>query len=125
MKPRLALRVLAIVVTALGLYACAPPKPKTALGGGDPGRGKTLMVREACGACHEIPGVQAANGEVGPPLTGFGRRTMVAGLLPNTPQNLAQWIRTPQTFVPGNAMPNVALSVQETADMAANLETLN
>jgi cytochrome c1 len=50
---------------------------------------------------------------------------MIAGLLPNTPQNLAQWIRTPQTFVPGNAMPNIAVSPREAADMAAYLETLD
>jgi cytochrome c2 len=114
----------ATVLLAVSLCACAPSKSASALGG-DPERGAVLMVREACGACHVIPGVQEAHGEVGPPLTGFARRTMIAGLLANTPQNLARWIRTPQTFVPGNAMPNAALSRQEAADMAAYLETLD
>jgi cytochrome c len=116
----------AALLIALSLSACAQAPRKTAAQlGGDPDRGAVLMVREACGACHEIPGVQAAHGEVGPPLGGFGRRTMIAGLLANTPPNLARWILTPQTFVPGNAMPNAALSPQEAADMAAYLETLN
>jgi cytochrome c len=118
--------MLAIVLAALSLAACAPAPPKTAAQlGGDPDHGAILMVREACGACHEIPGIQQAHGEVGPPLSGFARRTMIAGLLANTPQNLARWIRTPQAFVPGNAMPNIDISPQEAADMAAYLETLD
>lgn len=116
----------AAMLAALSLTACAPASHKTAAQlGGDPDRGAVLMVREACGACHQIPGIQQAHGEVGPPLTGFARRTMIAGLLANSPQNLARWIRTPQAFVPGNAMPNIDISPQEAADMAAYLETLN
>jgi cytochrome c len=118
--------IVAALLVALALAACAQAPRKTAAQlGGNPDRGAILMVREACGACHEIPGIQAAHGEVGPPLGGFGRRTMIAGLLPNTPPNLARWIATPQAIVPGNAMPNIDLTPQEAADMAAYLETLN
>jgi cytochrome c1 len=107
------------------LAACAqPPKTPLALGGGDPERGAVLMVREACGACHQIPGIQEASGEVGPPLAGMARRTIIAGVLPNTPENMARWIRDPQGVVPGNAMPDVGLSEQEARDMAAYLATL-
>jgi cytochrome c1 len=116
---------LALAAPVLLLAACAqPPKRPADLGGGDPQQGSVLLVREACGACHVIPGIQEANGEVGPPLTGMARRTMIAGVLPNTPQNMARWIRDPQAVVPGNAMPNVGLSEQQALDVAAYLATL-
>ncbi len=65
-----------------------------------------------------------ATGLVGPPLTHFSRRTIIAGLLPNTPGNLIRWIRYPQSVVPGNAMPDAALSEAQTRDVAAYLYTL-
>jgi cytochrome c1 len=65
-----------------------------------------------------------ANGMVGPPLDHFARRTIVAGLLPNTPANLVLWIRNPQQVVPGNAMPAAGLDDQQAGDIAAYLYTL-
>ena len=115
--------VLILAAPALLLAACAQP-PKPPPGGGDAERGAVLMVREACGACHQIPGIQEAEGEVGPPLSGMARRTIIAGVLPNTPQNMARWIRDPQGVVPGNAMPDVGVSEQQARDMAAYLDTL-
>jgi cytochrome c2 len=116
---------LTMLAPVLLLVACAPsPKPSENLGPGDPQRGSVLMVREACGACHVIPGIQEAEGEVGPPLTGMARRTLIAGLLPNTPENMARWLRDPQAVAPGNAMPNVGLSEPQARDMAAYLATL-
>jgi cytochrome c2 len=118
-------RRLALLAPALLLAACAqPPKAPANLGPGNPERGAVLLVREACGACHVIPGIQEATGEVGPPLTGMARRTIIAGVLPNTPDNMARWLRDPQAVVPGNAMPNVGLSEQQARDMAAYLATL-
>ena len=70
-----------------------------------------IVGQVQCGACHEIPGVADAHGQVGPPLTGFARRTMVAGLLPNTPPALVHWLRDPQSVTPGNAMPSTNLTV--------------
>jgi cytochrome c1 len=58
---------------------------------------------------------------VGPPLDGVGRRAVIAGMLENTPQNLAHWIRHPQSVVPGNAMPDLGLSRQDANDIAAYL----
>jgi cytochrome c1 len=118
-------RLTILAAPAVLLCACAqPPKAPANLGPGDPERGAVLMVREACGACHVIPGIQEAQGEVGPPLTGMARRTIIAGVLPNTPANMARWIRDPQSVVPGNAMPDVGLSEQQARDVAAYLATL-
>ena len=121
----MSLRVLLILAPTLLLAACAqPPKAPANLGPGNPERGAVLMVREACGACHVIPGIQEATGEVGPPLTNMARRTIIAGVLPNTPENMARWLRDPQAVVPGNAMPNVGVTEQQARDMAAYLATL-
>jgi cytochrome c1 len=64
----------------------------------------SLIAKYGCGACHQIPGVEGADGLVGPPLTNIGSRVYIAGVLPNTPDNLAAWIQNPQSYVPGNAM---------------------
>ena len=107
------------------LAACAPkPRPLWPGFGGDPKRGALVIIRGSCGDCHEIPGIQAAHGLVGPPLAHFGRRTVVAGMLPNTPENLAWWIRHPQAVVPGNAMPEAGLTDQQARDAAAYLYSL-
>ena len=91
---------------------------------GSPARGAALIAEKGCGACHQIPGIAGANGLVGPPLTLMGRRIFVAGLLRNTPQNLAAWVLEPQRFVPGNAMPSAGLTESEALDVAAYLETI-
>jgi cytochrome c1 len=81
-------------------------------------------MREACGSCHTVPGLQQADGLAGPPLTGFARRTMIGGMLANTPDNLVGWLRSPQAVVPRNAMPDLRLTDKQARDVAAYLETL-
>jgi len=108
---------------AVSLPACAPSPagPHWSNFGGDPIRGELLVGRYSCGACHQISGVEGANGLVGPPLATFSRRTMIAGLLPNTPSNLVLWLRHPQTVTPGNAMPDLGLTDAQARDIAAFL----
>ncbi len=117
---------LPVVVIMLALVACSSRPTRTVSPEfiGDPARGKSTILSSSCGACHAIPGVEGANGMVGPSLQHFARRTMVAGVLPNTPPNLIQWIRYPQSVVPGNAMPDVGLSEPQARDVAAYLYTL-
>ena len=110
---------LALVGSAALAQENAPP-----LAMGSPAHGAELIAEKGCGACHMIPGITGANGLVGPPLTLMGRRIFVAGLLRNTPQNLAAWVLEPQRFVPGNAMPSTGLSESEALDVAAYLETI-
>ena len=119
--PRL---ILACLFCAMTLAACAPKPAPTALTGGDPDRGKTLIGSAGCGACHTTPGVRGARGLVGPPLTQIASRSIIAGVLPNTPSNLIRWIEAPQSVVPGNAMPNMELNDHDARDIAAYLETL-
>ncbi|RTL88487.1 MAG: c-type cytochrome [Hyphomicrobiales bacterium] len=92
--------------------------------GGNPQRGAEAIAAIGCGACHTIPGVNGANGLVGPPLNRIGRRLYIAGLLRNTPENLEAWLQDPQKIVPGNVMPNMGISKEQSRDIAAYLYTL-
>jgi cytochrome c2 len=115
----------ALACAAGALAACGDGGVTPAqTGGGDPARGKLVIVRESCGSCHVIPHIQEATGEVGPPLGDFGQRTVIAGVLPNTPQNLAHWVQSPQSVIPNNAMPDSHMTDAEARDVAAFLETL-
>jgi cytochrome c1 len=117
----------ALGAAAAALSACGARTPAPAWEdfGGDAGRGKLTIVRSGCGSCHEIPGVPDAHGLTGPSLAHFARRTMVAGMLPNTPDNLARWVRDPQGVIPNNAMPNAGLSEAQARDVAAYLYSLD
>jgi cytochrome c2 len=91
---------------------------------GDARRGRAIIEAYGCGACHIIPGVPGANGLVGPPLIFFGARTMIAGELPNTPENLERWLQNPRAVEPGTAMPDLGLSPDQAQDITAYLYTL-
>ncbi len=55
---------------------------------------------DKCGACHTVRGSDAA-GMLGPDLSHFAaRRSIAAGILANTPQNLMAWIADPQGIKP-------------------------
>jgi cytochrome c len=94
------------------------------LTGGDPGAGREAITRYACGTCHEIPGIDGANGMIGPSLAGIADRTVLAGQLPNRPDNMIRWIRDPQSALPGTAMPDLDVSEKDGRDIAAYLYTL-
>jgi cytochrome c len=110
-----------LIVLVAALAACAPALAQAR---DDPARGRLLITTYGCGTCHQTPGVAGANGLVGPPLTHMARRTVIAGLLPNTAPNMVHWLRAPQSVVPGNAMPDMAMSEQDGRDLAAFLATL-
>ncbi len=77
-----------------------------------------------CAVCHTIRGGDAG-GLVGPDLTHLmARRTLAAGVLPNTPGNLAGWVVHPQTIKPGARMPDQMLSGPQLAALMAYLQTL-
>jgi cytochrome c oxidase assembly factor CtaG/cytochrome c2 len=92
---------------------------------GDARRGVKIIRNIGCGNCHTIPGVAGADGVVGPPLTGIGRRVFLAGVLRNTPPNMVLWLRSPQKVIPGNAMPDSGLSEKDARDVATYLASLD
>jgi cytochrome c oxidase assembly factor CtaG/cytochrome c2 len=87
-------------------------------------RGAQLISKYGCGSCHTIPGINGADGLVGPPLTHWSRRTYIAGVLPNDPDNLQFWIQHPQQVVPGVDMPDMGIRQQEARDIAIYLDTI-
>ena len=91
---------------------------------GDVAEGAVLIERAGCGSCHMIPGIDGADGLVGPPLIHWSRRVVIAGLLQNTPANLVTWLMAPQDVVPDNAMPDLGLSEEQARDIAAYLYTI-
>jgi cytochrome c2 len=109
---------------ALNVLLAHAAEPVWAVPGGSAQRGAQRITQFGCAACHTIPGIKGAKGNVGPPLTRFGDRTYVAGMLRNTPPNLVRWIREPQAVVPGNAMPDMGVSEADARDIAAYLYTL-
>ncbi|WP_368737894.1 cytochrome c family protein [Massilia sp. CCM 8734] len=120
----LPIAVAAVLCAALaGCDKHAGPAP-LAVAGGDAVLGKRLMEQYQCGACHAIPGVGAATGSAGPPLDKFGRRSYIAGRIPNLPGSLADWLVDPPAMKPGTTMPNVGVSKAEARHMAAYLYTL-
>jgi cytochrome c len=90
-----------------------------ALTGGNPAHASLLVTRYGCGGCHTIPGLPATDGKVGPPLGGLRQRVFIAGVLPNTADNLINWIVEPRAYSPGSAMPVTGISKAEARDVAA------
>lgn len=87
-------------------------------------RGEKAFNDRACFACHAIDGTDAV-GAIGPNLTMFGARSTVgAGMLDNTPENLAAWIRNPQEVKPGNQMPVLGVPEEEIEAIVAYLHSL-
>ena len=66
-----------------------------------------------------------SKGYVGPDLTHFGSRsTLAAGVLKNTPDNVAKWIANPQEIKPGVNMPALLLPGEKMTALVAYLEGL-
>lgn len=58
------------------------------------------------------------------PLTQLASRVYVAGMLPNTPENLTLWIEHPTQVNPRTAMPDLGVGEARARDIAAYLYTL-
>jgi cytochrome c1 len=105
--------VLALITMCAGADAPRPP--------GNAENGRLLLRQFACGTCHRIPGVVAAEGNAAPPLAGIRHRAYLAGMLPNTPANMARWIREPRRIDPRTTMPDLQVSEAHARDMVAYL----
>lgn len=90
-----------------------------AMTGGDPTQAATLITRYGCAGCHTIPDVPGADGQVGGPLMQMRKRVFIAGVLPNTAQNLIDWIVEPQAHDPHSAMPITGITHDEARDVVA------
>lgn len=86
--------------------------------------GAEVFVQESCAACHTVRGTEA-DGRLGPDLTHIAsRRTLAAGILENTPENLRRWIDHTWDIKDGITMPPVPLTDDEVDAVVSYLETL-
>ncbi len=113
-----------LLLAGFGLAGCHAGPDSTVQTGSDAGRGQRLLMQYQCGSCHAIPGVSAARGVQGPSLEAFGKRSYIAGRIPNRADALARWISAPQSLVPDTAMPSMGVSAADARDMAAYLGRL-
>lgn len=87
-------------------------------------RGEELFMHNGCALCHAIAGTDAGGGAA-PNLTHVAsRRTIAAGMLSNTQENLARWIFDPAMIKPGALMPGFEFSAADMRALVAYLETL-
>jgi cytochrome c oxidase subunit 2 len=96
--------------------------------GDDASRGAKLFQERTCVQCHAVRGTEAlgvAPAQVAPDLTHFAsRRSLGAGVLANTPENLFVWLKYPQSVKPGCHMPSLRLTNDEAQDLVSYLEAL-
>lgn len=91
---------------------------------GDAALGYQFFMNGSCRNCHAIAGTPAG-ADVGPNLTHFASRSIIAGgVLTNTPAHLKQWLTNPQRVKPGNHMPDFGFDQQQVDILTAYLETL-
>jgi cytochrome c oxidase subunit II len=91
-------------------------------------RGARLFQTRSCAACHAIrggPSQPTAQARYAPDLTHVAERTTLgAGVIDNTPSELARWLANPQAIKVGCHMPDTELSDTDASDLVAYFETL-
>ena len=95
-------------------------------------QGRALFQSKTCFSCHVIRGHMVGGSGAYPDLTPVGARsTIAAGLLENTPEQLARWISHPDQVKPGNKMyatgyipNNIKLTPDDVAALVAYLRSL-
>lgn len=111
-----------------GAWAQAMKKPFVAPAAGTEAAAGMAVFAAKCATCHAIGGTNY-KGVIGPNLTGLMlRRTIGAGLLKNTPENLRRWVTDASVFKPGVKMPSarnrLGLNDAQIRAVVAFLETL-
>jgi cytochrome c oxidase subunit II len=87
-------------------------------------RGARDFTTKTCVMCHAVGG-SGEQARVAPDLVHLAQRhSLGAGVLANTPEDLALWLRDPQGVKPGSHMPDAQLTEAEVGDLVAYFETL-
>lgn len=97
-----------------------PPPPTDSIAQ----RGQQVFLSSSCVMCHNIQGTPAKS-RLGPDLTDIGgRKTIGAGWLPNTPENMGEWISHTQDVKPGVRMPPTTMPADDLHALVTYLESL-
>jgi cytochrome c oxidase subunit 2 len=119
------MRMIAVVQSQadFNTWANAQKAPPASAASGPAADGKAVFARSACIGCHTIDGV--SQGNIGPNLNHVGSRSVIAsGILQNTPDQMARWLKDPPAEKPGSLMPNLHLSDDDVNALVAYLESL-
>jgi cytochrome c1 len=82
---------------------------------------RTLLQQYSCPDCHRIDGVVGPRTHIGPTLQDWRERKLIAGTLPNTPEQLVRWILDPPAVSPDTLMPDLRVSEAHARAMARYL----
>ncbi len=75
--------------------------------------GRAKFLAQSCVNCHAVRGTPA-RGTYAPDLTHLmSRQTLASGIIENTPETLADWVRDPQPIKPGCLMPAFGLTERD------------
>ena len=86
--------------------------------------GRRVFETTACLNCHTVRGT-IGNGRYGPDLTHLmSRETIAAGAVPNTPEALRAWLKSPEHLKPGVLMPAMQLDDARLDSLLAYLQSL-
>ena len=84
-----------------------------------PEEGADVLLRQyACHSCHRIEGVVGPRVDTAPPLIDWAKRAYIAGVLPNTEDNLTRWIMDPAGVNPHTLMPDLGVAPEHARAMA-------
>jgi cytochrome c oxidase subunit 2 len=132
------MRMRAIVTSQADFDAWVASQKAPATSSATVAEGASLFTNRGCAACHTIVGVNAQPGtsseallnrnnagKIGPNLTHVGSRvTLAGGIINNTPEEMARWLKNPPGVKPGSLMPNLNLSDDDVGRLVAYLESL-
>ena len=104
--------------------APTPAPPTASPASGTVEDGKDIFISKACTGCHTIQGIPEAQGKVGPELTHQASNSLIVDILPNTEENLKEYLKDPAAAKPGALMPNQYLTDIEIEALVAFLRTL-
>ena len=98
------------------------PRPTTA-GVYSTERAQIMLRQYACDNCHRIEGMVGPITHIGPSLEHWRERKYIAGILPNTHENLVRWIVDPHGVSPHTLMPDLEVIEPHAEHMARYLMT--
>jgi len=86
--------------------------------------GQDVFLSQSCVNCHRVRGT-SARGTYAPDLTHLmSRQTLAAGMVPNTRDQLRNWLTDPQQTKAGCLMPAFGMSAQQVDLLVSYLTTL-
>ena len=101
------LLVFFLLLLGLIVFVAHKDSPKSA-GVDIPKTGASLFVTKSCSGCH-----RAISSTTCPSLVNFAQKSLIAGKVPNTRDNLRKWLKKPSSIKKGSRMPNLGLTDEE------------